>query len=403
MVSNLYPPVTAGGYEVCCELVVDRLRGSHDVRVLTGDEHALDAPSQSWIWRRLPLFSAVSGDTLTAAWVTRSAIREVRRALDDFVPDLVFVWAGSRIPKGAIRVLETAAVPLVFSIHDHWFDRPYDRDPFTRYLSRGERGPRAVWSHLTRLCNRLPSLRVELGSKTAAAVCWNSEATRRLTSVSPTIEPLLTQTIYPATAHEAAFSTLRREPGTRTTIVFVGRVSPEKGPDVAVRALHVLSRDHGIDADLLLCGRPAAGIGRELDELARELGVSDRVRVLGALSSEALGDVLRSAHVLIAPSIWQEPFGLVCLEGALARVPVVASRSGGMTEILFDEQHALFFPIGDARAAAAAIARVVTEPEASALRVARAFERAREFSVARFLRESESFVDEAYETLRSRH
>ena len=122
MVSNLYPPVTAGGYEVCCELVVDRLRGSHDVRVLTGDEHALDAPSQSWIWRRLPLFSAVSGDTLTAAWVTRSAIREVRRALDDFVPDLVFVWAGSRIPKGAIRVIETAAVPLVFSIHDHWFD-----------------------------------------------------------------------------------------------------------------------------------------------------------------------------------------------------------------------------------------------------------------------------------------
>jgi glycosyltransferase involved in cell wall biosynthesis len=384
-------------------MVVDRLRERHDVRVLTSNKRAHEVPQISWIWRRLPLFSGVSGDTLTAAWITRRAIREVRRAVDDFAPDFVFVWAGSAIPKGAIRLLETADVPLAFSILDYWFDRPYEHDPFVRYLLGGDTGFRAVWSALMRACNRLPSLRVDDFSRVKpAAVCWCSEATRSMTSVSATVEPVLAQTIHLATNHEAALSNLRREPGDRTTIAFVGRVSAEKGPDVALHALHALARRHGIDADLVLCGSAAPGIRRELEDLGRELGISDRVRLLGALGPDALANVLTSAAVLIVPSMWQEPFGLVCLEGALARVPVVASRSGGLTEILLDEEHALFFPIGDASAAAGVIARVLTQPQETSARVSRAFARAREFSIVRYLRESELFVDQAYDVLVSR-
>jgi glycosyltransferase involved in cell wall biosynthesis len=400
VVTNLYPPVALGGYEACCQLVVDRLRERHDVRVLTSDQRADAVPSESWIWRRLPLFSGISGDTLTAAPVTRRAIREVRRALERFAPEFVFVWGGAGIPKGAIRVLETARVPLAFSVLDYWFDRPYETDPFVRYLLGGETGTRAVWSAVMRAANRLPSLRVDdLSRVTPAAVCWCSEATRGLTSVSATVEPVLTETIHLATNHETALSNLQREPGDRTTIAFVGRVTAEKGPHVAIRAVHALARDHGIDADLVLCGTADSAMGAELKELGRELGVSDRVRLLGALGPDALAKVLARAHVLIVPSIWQEPFGLVVLEGALARVPVVASQSGGMTEILSDEQHALFFPIGDPGAAATAIARVLTQPEETAARVRRAFARAHEFSVARYVRECESFVDRAYDTL----
>jgi glycosyltransferase involved in cell wall biosynthesis len=401
VVTNLYPPITLGGYETCCGLVVDRLRERNDVCVLTSDERADDAPSEPWIWRRLPLFSGVSGDTLTAALVTHRAIREVRMALARFRPDFAFVWAGARIPKGAIRILETSGVPLAFSVHDWWFDCPYDHDPFTRYLKPGHTGVRAAWAQLIRLCNRLPSLSLELNRVTPAAVCWNSNTTRSLTSVSPTIRTVLAQTIYPATIHEQELCSLPRSPSARTTVVFVGRVTPEKGPAVALRAMSVLARAHQIDADLVICGYAAPRFGRELDTLAHELGVSDRVRTLGSVTPEALAGVLASAHVLIVPPTWQEPFGLTCLEGALARVPVVASLSGGMTEILADEEHALFFPIGDHTRAAAAIARVLAEPRQTAERVARAFVRARTFSVARYLSESESFVQQAYAATRS--
>ena len=135
--------------------------------------------------------------------MTRRAIREVRATLEEFAPELIFMWAGSVIPKGAIRVLENAGVPLAFSIHDYWFDRPYEADPYTRYLSRGQGGIRGLWGYVVRLCNRLPSLNVELDATSDTAVCWNSETTRRLTQISPTVRPVLMETIYPASIHEA--------------------------------------------------------------------------------------------------------------------------------------------------------------------------------------------------------
>jgi glycogen synthase len=399
VVTNLYPPVTFGGYETCCGLVVDHLRELHDVWVLTSEDGVERAQARSWIWRRLPLFSGVSGDTLTAALLTRRAIREVRRALHESRPDLVFVWAGARIPKGAIRVLETCGVPLAFSIHDYWFDRPYDHDPFVRYLAGREQPARAAWSVLTRVVNRSPSLRLDLSSVTPAAVCWNSDTTRRLTSVSSTVEVLLEQTIYPATIHQRRLCDIQRKPDARTTILFVGRITPEKGPDVALRAIAALQRDQGIEAELVMCGAPAAGIEGKLRALADELGIAERVRMTGAVGADKLADMYAGAHVLLVPSVWEEPFGLVCLEGALARVPLVASRTGGIPEMLREEEHALFFPSGDATAAAAAIARALTQPQETAARVSRAHGRAKEFSVARYLEESESFVERARETL----
>jgi hypothetical protein len=63
-------------------------------------------------------------------------------------------------------------------ILDYWFDRPYEHDPFMRYLLGGETGVRAAWARLMRVGNRLPSLRVdELNRVTPAAVCWCIKAT----------------------------------------------------------------------------------------------------------------------------------------------------------------------------------------------------------------------------------
>ncbi len=61
---------------------------------------------------------------------------------------------------------------------------------------------------------------------------------------------------------------------------------------------------------------------------------------------------------MIVPSVWDEPLGLVMIEGALARVPLVASDVGGIGEAMHDEEHALLFPRGDAEAAARALLRV---------------------------------------------
>jgi glycogen synthase len=105
-----------------------------------------------------------------------------------------------------------------------------------------------------------------------------------------------------------------------------------------------------------------------------------------------VGDLLAGASALVVPSTWQEPSGGVCLEGGLARVPVVASRSGGMPEGLREEEHALYFPIGHADACADALARVLTDTAETEARTARAFERARQFSFDNYMAQMDEFL-----------
>jgi glycogen(starch) synthase len=100
------------------------------------------------------------------------------------------------------------------------------------------------------------------------------------------------------------------------------------------------------------------------------------------------------------PTVMHEAFGRVCVEAALARVPVVAARIGGIPEILRDREHALLFPPGDSDACAAAFAATLRDPAAARARAERAFRRAERFSLERFVSAEEAFVEEAATTLR---
>jgi glycogen(starch) synthase len=133
--------------------------------------------------------------------------------------------------------------------------------------------------------------------------------------------------------------------------------------------------------------------------LAERIGVADSLDWRGPSTPEEVVAGLERAHALIVPSVWQEPFPLVTIEGALARVPLVASDVGGIGEGMHDEEHALLFPGGDARAAASALARTLTEVEQTAARVERAYERAQAFRLGAYLDEQEQFVSDAYAAL----
>ena len=84
-------------------------------------------------------------------------------------------------------------------------------------------------------------------------------------------------------------------------------------------------------------------------QLAERLGVADAITLAMASARPSRRPRRwRRAHALIVPSTWDEPFPLVTIEGALARVPLVASDVGGIGEGMHDEEHALLFARGDA-------------------------------------------------------
>ena len=130
-------------------------------------------------------------------------------------------------------------------------------------------------------------------------------------------------------------------------VVYVGRVSQEKGVRYAIEALTAA------DAEVHLV---IAGEGDDLAaarSLAGELGVSSRVHFLGYVTNPA--HVYTAADVAVVPSLWNEAFGRVVVEAMGYGVPTVATAVGGMRELFDHGVQGLFVPKADAGAIAGAL------------------------------------------------
>ena len=156
-------------------------------------------------------------------------------------------------------------------------------------------------------------------------------------------------------------------------LLAVCRLEPQKGLDVALRALPEIRRGHP-EAMLVALGEgPQRG---ELERLARELDVP--VFLPGRVPDVAAW--LRRAELLVHPARW-EGFGLALLEAMLSSLPVVATSVSSIPEIVVDGKTGLLVPADDARALATAASRVLDDPGDLGKR---GQQRARsEFSVAR--------------------
>lgn len=135
-------------------------------------------------------------------------------------------------------------------------------------------------------------------------------------------------------------------------LVFVGRLVSDKGVDVLLEALRRLKARQGSAPSLTIVG--GGPEERRLRELAVELGIEGNVTFAGVQRGEALARTLNAHRVLVVPSRWAEPFGLVALEGMACGCRVVASAAGGLPEAL--GPGGTTFPNGDSAALAEQLA-----------------------------------------------
>jgi glycogen synthase len=136
-------------------------------------------------------------------------------------------------------------------------------------------------------------------------------------------------------------------------LLVMGRMVREKGFDVAVDAFAMLAASHP------RCRLTLAGEGSmraALEHQTAALGLSDRVRFTGWVHPDSISALVNEATVVLAPSRWNEPFGLVAVEAAQMARPVVASAIAGLNETVVHGETGLLVPPGDA----AALARAVT-------------------------------------------
>ena len=329
----------------------------HDVRVLTtatrfpdrGPETEPDVHRDlGWYWRdhAFPRLSPLARLRLERANAAAFA-----RHLREHRPHVLFWWAMGGMSLGLVEQGRRAGLPALAYVADDW----------PAY------GPRTdAWLTLWR---RVPAVRsvagLPVGFDPRRGVRWVfiSEFQRRrapgvtdATVAHPGVDPAR----FPPAPAPAQW-------GGR--LACVGRIDPRKGLEVAVDAVRTLP-----GATLTVTG---AGDAEHLDRLRERAG--EAVRFAGHGDPAA---AYAAADAVLFPVTWDEPFGLVPLEAMSVGRPVVATGTGGSTEYLRDGDNCLLVPPGDARALAAAVARLAADPPLRARLVAGGRETAARFTEA---------------------
>jgi len=273
--------------------------------------------------------------------VERSNLAALDAALRDNRPDVVSVWHILGLSLSLLNAVEHAGIPIVFTVAndsliaaplvDGWL-RLWRHWPLFR--------PRRAWGIPT-AAPTLTNCRVNFVSEaTKRANVSNSRWFRPVDA--PVIPPGIDLSDFPLTPAAAR--------PWRWRILYVGRIDPAKGVSTLVRAFAMLPGA----ARLELLGGGNADYRRHVMALAARLGVADRIR-LDRVPRQQLRERYRDADVVVFPSEWQEPFGLVPLEAMACGIPVVATGVGGSAEFLEDRTNCLLFPAGHAEALAATL------------------------------------------------
>jgi len=115
-----------------------------------------------------------------------------------------------------------------------------------------------------------------------------------------------------------------------TYLVFLGRLTKEKGPEAAIQ----IARTAGLE--LRIAAKIPRAETRYYKDQLQPLVDGDQIKLVGELNDSAKGDLLRGASALLFPIDWPEPFGLVMIEAMACGTPVIAYRRGSVPEVVDD-------------------------------------------------------------------
>ncbi len=138
-------------------------------------------------------------------------------------------------------------------------------------------------------------------------------------------------------------------------VLFVGRLAPQKGVRTLVAAAGLLE-DPSVQVLLVGDGPERPAVERQ----AKRIGVGNRLHFVGFVAHDRLPAVLAHADLLVLPSLYEE-LGTVLLEAMQAGLPIVASKTGGIPDVIEDGVNGMLVPPGEPEALAGAIDRLLAD------------------------------------------
>lgn len=347
--------------------MVDR---GHSVSVVTqhtGRDNAVAMDGGVKVYRVIEL--EIEGGLLTSVAKIlfgreRSVVRSVtatRRVMAEARPDIALMWGQWNVPRAVPAAVERDLEERVlYYICDYWPALP---NAYVQRLREQARHRMAEWPKRMLAATLLPRLlreeAPELGLRHCACV---SIAVR--SGLGSAGVPMGRATIVRNGIDLPAWARLRasqREETDGLRLVYAGRLSPDKGLETVIEAMRLLQHRGRARVRLLILGDGERQYIRELEARARRTALP--IEFGGFVQRVDMPAILARQHVLVLPSVWEEPFARILLEGMCAGLVVVATATGGTAEILRDGANGLTFQAGDAAALVAWIEVLASDPD----------------------------------------
>jgi glycosyltransferase involved in cell wall biosynthesis len=334
---------TIGGVEVLSyHLLKELRRRGHDVLVVTGREQSDASGAQTFDGLdlvRLDFEQAVSSRNLIVLRNVKTAVAEL---VSRFRPDILHLNDALLSSFLFLRGGATGNLPRVLTLHSPI--RPAGKDGLQAHLAAdADRIVTVSQAQYDDAAATMPALRGKM-SMIPNALPW------------PDLQPT-----------ELAL--------TPPVLLCIGRMRTDKGFDLAIRMFARL-RERGVIAKFV-----AAGDGPEkgrLEALARGLGLADHIDFPGWVAPDRVLSMINTSTVVVMPSRWPEPFGLVALQAAQMGRPVVACRVGGLPEVVDHERTGLLVVADDEQAMADTIESLLSDVSSVKRMGERARQRARD-------------------------
>ncbi len=321
-----YPPHIGGVEKICSGLVESLHDRGHTVTVITESyTSTANVDLGSSTVHRMPFHHALrSRNPRLVAELTK----QVLDVESESQPDVINLHAIHPSQFFFLRTRTEASPPMIFSSHG-WSDHRLD--------------PQSLGGRVLRAADRI--------------VGCSRFATSRAKQLIPDLDKRMITILNGLQATSRPPTQL---PDGSPQIVGIGRLEPHKGFDVLLGALpEVFARS--CEAEVTIVGD---GSERDrLRSLTEEYGLDDRVQIVGPVPAESVTQWIDTARVVVVPTLYAEGFGLVAAEAGQRGRPVVASRTGGLPEIVEDGMSGYLVEPGNVHGLAHALIRLVSDLE----------------------------------------
>jgi glycogen synthase len=372
--TNFYPPAGSGGYEQWCQEVAEgfRRRG-HEVVVLTSrnDRKGIGHSEPEWIHRELHLEMAFESITNAIRFFSQRGKAEkenlvlLSSLVAGFKPEIVLIWGMWNLHRSlAARLEELAPGKVVYYMADYWPTLPSQHKFYWDAPARNwaTRIPKSLLKPIASLLlSREDQPALALERVIFPSEFLRDELRRRGIKMGET------KVIYGGVntrLFSSGIGAMGSKNGRPLSLLYAGRLAPEKGVDIAIEAIRILVHERGIkNVCLALVGSGGRDYVIYLRNLVKEANLEGKVTFLGARPKQAMPDLYKQFDVSLFTSTWQEPFGRVLVEAMASGVAVVGTATGGAGEILSEGENALVFTPGNAADMADKITLLLEKPD----------------------------------------